>query len=229
MCCNYNDSIELNKLAQKNKIILFENFQFRFHEQFKFIQSLIKDNFVGDIRYIRSAFCFPPFKDRKNIRYQANLGGGALLDAGVYPIKISQLLLGLDLEVQSTSLYYDDDLGVDIWGGAFMKKKNSNVFSQIAFGFDNFYQCNIEILGNKGKIFTDRIFTAPNDYEPTIFIENHKGKKDIKVNAQNHFDNMLLYFHSLIISKKNINYEYLSNINQSYLLDNIRLKIQNDK
>ena len=54
---------------------------------------------------------------------------------------------------------------------------SKGVSSYINFGFDNFYQCNLELLGKKGTLKTSRIFTAPIDYSPKIELENESGKK----------------------------------------------------
>src|SRR5690606_2566542 len=163
-------------------------------------------------------FCFPPFPDKDNIRYKEELGGGALLDAGAYPTKISQMILGNDLEVTSATLNYNDDFNVDIWGGAYLKQKNGNLFSQIAFGFDNYYQCNVEIVGSKGRLYTNRIFTANESVKPVIILETQDyGSQEIELKVDNHFKQMLSYFHELIIGDKDKKQEYKDNINQSRL------------
>ena len=142
MCCDFQKVRQVNELAKKNNLILLENFQFRFHDQLDIIKKYIKSDSIGELRYIRSSFCFPPFKDKQNIRYKKELGGGSLLDAGAYPLKVAQILLGQNLKVLSSNLTFDKEKKVDIWGGACLQQKKGNVFAQIAFGFDNFYQCN---------------------------------------------------------------------------------------
>ncbi len=147
MACNIKDVKYLNVLAQKKKRILLENFQFRFHRQLDIIKKLINNRSIGEIRCLKSFFGFPPFKDKKNIRYINELGGGSLLDVGVYPLKISQIFLGQDIDVLSSSLSIDKKMNIDIWGGAYLKQVNGAKFGMISFGFDNYYQCNLEILG----------------------------------------------------------------------------------
>ncbi|UJH91295.1 Gfo/Idh/MocA family oxidoreductase [Antarcticibacterium sp. 1MA-6-2] len=196
--CSYEEVVELNKLASEKDLVLVENFQFRFHSQLKYVLDVLKDGKLGELRIVRSTFCFPPFPDKENIRYKEELGGGALLDAGAYPVKISQLLLGNDLQVTSAVLN-NEDQEVDIWGGAFLQQKNGKLFSEIAFGFDNYYQCSVELVGSKGRLYTNRIFTAGEAVTPTILLEtNSEGPKEIKLNPDNHFRNMLVHFSELI-------------------------------
>ena len=99
LATSFEDVLRLNRMALEKKYVLLENFQFRFHKQLEVIKELVKDGKIGPLRCVRSSFGFPPFSDKKNIRYNKKLGGGALLDAGAYPVKISQIFLGNDIEV----------------------------------------------------------------------------------------------------------------------------------
>ena len=220
--CSYEEVVELNSLAKEKKVVLVENFQFRFHSQLQYVLDVVKKGKLGELRIMRSTFCFPPFPDKQNIRYKEELGGGALLDAGAYPVKVSQLLLGEDLEVTSAVLN-NENQEVDIWGGAFLQQKNGKLFSQIAFGFDNYYQCSVELVGSKGRLYTNRIFTAGEAVTPSILLEtNTVGLKEIKLDTDNHFRNMLIHFSELLRGNKDVNLEYEANVNQARLLQEIR-------
>ena len=180
-----------------------ETFQFRFHKQFDFLNKSISNKILGELRSLKVNFCFPKLND-KNIRYSNHLGGGSLLDAGCYGTKLSHLILGNNLKVEAAVLNKSQKLDVDIWGSAFLLDFKKGVSSYINFGFDNFYQCNLELLGKKGTLKTSRIFTAPIDYSPKIELENESGKKIIDINPDNQFLNMFLYFH-ILISTNNFN------------------------
>lgn len=225
MACDYKEVIELNKLAKEKDLVLIENFQFRFHSQILYIKNLVDSGKIGELKNIRTSFGFPPFPDSNNIRYKKELGGGALLDAGAYPLKISQIFLGNDINVDSASLETPKDKEVDIWGSACVKQNNGNLASQIAFGFDHFYQNSIELWGSNGKIYTNRIFTAAPGFEPTIEIETNKGKEIVKLPSDNHFKNMLKHFHTQILTRENIENEYIQNINQARLIMEVKRKI----
>jgi predicted dehydrogenase len=220
--CSLEEVNRLTALAKLNNLVLFENFQFRFHPQFAIIQKLISQNAIGEIRCLRASFGFPPFPDKENIRYQSNLGGGSLLDAGSYTTKVSQLLLGLNLKVKAASLNKSANREVDIWGGAYLQDTRSGIFAELAFGFDNFYQCGVEIWGSLGQLKTDRLFTAPENYEPIIIIKTSEGEKKIKIDAANHFELMLFHIFDLITKHKNREVEYEQNIDQARLLQEIK-------
>ncbi len=226
--CNLKEVEELNQLAQKNKLVLIENFQFRFHSQLEYIKDVLARGVVGEIRSIRSSFGFPPFSDSNNIRYQEKLGGGALLDAGAYPMKLAQLFLGKEIEVISGTSKMQNNSEVDIWGGGMIKQINGNGFLQFAFGFDHFYQCNIEIWGSLGKLSTNRIFTAPPGYSPEVQIETAKGIEKIKLASDNHYQNMLKHFWFCTQNQELCEEEYSQNYIQAKLLEEFK-KIANGK
>jgi len=224
MGCNLAEVEELNQLAQRQGLVLAENFQFRFHRQLSFIQELLATGRIGQLRCLRSSFGFPPFKDAGNIRYQPALGGGALLDAGAYPVKIAQIFLGQQLKVKAANLNYGPEHEVDIWGGAYLQQKKGNLFAEIAFGFDHYYQCNLELWGSTGKIYTNRIFTAPPGYQPQIILETASGTETISLEPDHHFINMLQHFYQLITNGNERDHEYQQNINQARLIGELKEK-----
>ena len=224
LACTLQEVEYLNQLASQNECVLIENFQFRFHKQIEVIKTIIEDGQIGELRSIYTSFGFPPFADKDNIRYNKDLGGGALLDAGAYPIKISQLFLGADVTVQSSSLYLDPQREVDIYGGGFIKQRNGSLFANVAFGFDNQYQCRIEFWGSKGKLTAPRVFTAPPNNDVELILETGQEKKVIKVEKSNHFRSMLCYFHELITTnnKDKIQREYHENVTQARLIEEFK-------
>lgn len=224
LATEYEDVVRLNSLARQKSLALVENFQFRFHNQLVFIKEMVDNGKIGELRCLRSSFGFPGLPNENDIRYQKTLGGGALLDAGAYPLKIAQIFLGPDIEVKAANLNFSPGKEVNIWGGAYVKQRHSDLFGELAFGFDHHYQCNIELWGSKGKIYTNRIFTAHRNHESVIELETHSGKEIFTLQTDHHFRNMLLYFHQLILHKNNLEAEYNQNVNQARLINELKIK-----
>jgi dTDP-3,4-didehydro-2,6-dideoxy-alpha-D-glucose 3-reductase len=224
MACSFEEVKYLNKIASKSNLVLIENFQFRFHKQLAVIQKIVSDGVIGTLRCVRSSFGFPPFPDVSNIRYKKELGGGALFDVGAYPIKISQIFLGHDIEVSAASLCFDNQKEVDIWGGAYLNQKKGSLFAEIAFGFDNFYQCNLELWGSRGKITADRIFTLPPEVKAEVAIETNDSKESIMVEPENHFNKILEHCFELMVGNEKLDEEYVQNINQARLIRELKVK-----
>ncbi len=195
----YAEAQQVLKAAHEAGKLVLEDFMFEHHAQMKLIKEIVASGRIGDLRCVRASFGFPPFPDADNIRYQYELGGGALLDAGGYPTKIAQLLLGNDLQVAGASLAFDPEKGVDIFGSAQLNSK-SGVSAQLSWGFDNAYRCEIELWGSKATLLTTRIFTAKPGFEPEIIISANGQSETIKAPADNHFKNILRHFATTIHS-----------------------------
>ncbi len=224
LACSVGEVTSLNCAARDKGLALVENFQFRFHSQLAEIERMVDNGVIGELRCVRSSFGFPPFPDPDNIRYRKDLGGGALLDAGAYPIKISQIFLGADLEVKAASFCIDEQRRVDIWGGGFLRQKNGPLFSEIAFGFDHHYQCSLELWGSRGKLSANRIFTAPPGFRPEVVIETSEGKEVLTLEADDHFAGILEYFSRAVHDRDIAGDEYAQNINQARLIHEFRIR-----
>ena len=225
LTCSFDQTKTLIEIAIKNNLVLMETFQFRFHNQFQKILSIISNNEIGKLRSLKASFSFPPFPNKNNIRYKHSFGGGSLFDAGCYTIKIAQLILGEHLQVVSANLFKPKGAEVDIWGSACLEDSKNQVSSLLTFGFDNFYQCNIELLGQTGKLSTERIFTAPKTYVPYLKLESSANSRILKLDADDHFVKMLNYFYKIINNDNNLRQlEYNQISNQAYLIDKVREK-----
>lgn len=222
LACSHQEILSLYKLAEENNCVLMETFQFRFHRQLQKIQELIHDGELGEIRHVSSWFGFPPFPDADNIRYQPSLAGGALMDAAGYPLRITQILLGKDIEVCGSRLSFDSEKGVDIFGSAFLRQCNGPLSSAISFGFDNHYQCNLTLWGSKGKLSTNRLFTPPPSYKATLTLENASGSRLIEIEPDDTFKNMLSHFSSMLRCPDLAAEEKQQNILQAALIEQIR-------
>ncbi|AKQ44801.1 hypothetical protein TH63_02830 [Rufibacter radiotolerans] len=212
---------EAVEVARKKGLAIVENFQFQHHAQNSFVKRLLKDKEIGEIRCFRSSFGFPPFDPETNIRYKPELGGGALLDSGAYVLKATSFFFGNGFEVKAARLNYHEEYGVDWYGGAFLLHEESGIFSEVAFGFENYYQCNYEIWGSTGKITSTRAFTAKADFAPTIILEKNGVSEQIVIEPDDHFRNMLLYFNE-IVKEKNFEPEWTNILTQTRLIEEVR-------
>ena len=185
------------RTAEQNKLCVFENFMFPYHSQFEFVSRKLNDGSIGELQLLRSSFGFPKFDIDDNIRYNKNLGGGALFDAGAYTLMASQYFLGINQKVLEATSRFESGFDVDFHGSITLQNKN-NIISQLAYGFDNFYQNNIELWGTKGKIVIERAFTAPPGYCPIVILDSHNLKQSFTLPADNHFINILEKFHQSI-------------------------------
>ena len=84
-----------------------------------------------------------------------------------------------------------------MYGSATMVNDNG-VTAQLAFGMDNDYKCEIEIWGSKGTITSNRILTAPAEFEPEYTIKKNQDYETIKLPTDDAFRKSILRFYNCI-------------------------------
>jgi predicted dehydrogenase len=104
-CTNSVDFEKCNNLSQKKKAIFTEAIMYRHHPQTLKIIDIIKSGLIGKVKNIKSLCGFDIGKkilgiEIKKLNYNSrllnkNLGGGAILDLGCYPLSMSILIAGI--------------------------------------------------------------------------------------------------------------------------------------
>lgn len=216
----YSLSENLVNIACEKGLALHENYMFQYHSQMETIKETIQNGEIGDIRLIRADFGFP-LRNKEDFRYNAELGGGALLDAGGYTLKLATLFLGNKIHVESSNLMYMDGYEVDMYGSAVLSNEKGCI-CQVGFGMDCHYRCCLEVWGSRGRIYTDRIFTAPPGYEPNLWIEKAEGVKKLKLKADWHFQHSIRAFYQEVSDKDKRIQMYDEILLQAKLVDMVR-------
>lgn len=217
---SFEDSKKLVEIARGRNLALHENYMFQYHSQIKMIQQMIYEGMIGEVRLLRANFGFP-MRQMNDFRYSRILGGGALLDAGGYTLKLATLFLGPSIKIQASRLNYLDGYEVDMYGNATLSNDDGTV-CQVAFGMDCAYQCSFEAWGSKGILRTDRIFTAPADYEPVVEIDTAQGRKTISLKADHHFKHSIEAFCAELQDSYGREKMYGEILLQASLVDGIR-------
>ena len=80
--------------AQQHGVMLLEAYPWYFQPQTRNLLSLLHSGAIGDVRSVQACFGFTLPAGTDNIRWQLEAGGGALLDAGSYPLSLIRLVMG---------------------------------------------------------------------------------------------------------------------------------------
>ena len=184
-CTNIKDTEKLLNLAEQRHLAVHENYMFLYHSQLAEIRKMLAAGELGEIRLMRMAFGFPK-RGEADFRYNKELGGGALLDCGGYPVRLALELLGSGAEVVQASLIQPLGYEVDLYGSAVLQNENG-VNAQIAFGMDSAYKCELEIWGSEAALLASRIFTAGADYAPEVVVKTSSDEKKIQLEADDQF------------------------------------------
>jgi predicted dehydrogenase len=75
------------------------------------VKQWLADGEIGDVRVARANFSFRTNFNPEGRLFKVELGGGALLDAGIYPISFAYMVLGSPKSVNSSAMF--GETGVD--------------------------------------------------------------------------------------------------------------------
>lgn len=149
-------------------VLIGEAFAVRTHPQWLRTLEVVRSGEIGQLRAITAVFSFCK-DDPKNVRNILEFGGGAIMDIGCYPIKVSRLLFGEEPESVTALIDRDPIMGIDRLSSVLLDFPSG----QCAFscGIHSFLYQNVLILGTKGRIELPVPFTPSPDRNCQIILE----------------------------------------------------------
>ncbi|MGW6505505.1 Gfo/Idh/MocA family protein [Nonomuraea angiospora] len=112
LAATVDDAEKMVRLAREAGVFLMEAMWMRFNP---LIQKIAADERFGDLRSVHASFGFAKPYDPQHRLWAPELGGGALLDLGIYPFGLAQLLLGMPSDLRITGALAPN--GVDAEAG----------------------------------------------------------------------------------------------------------------
>ena len=91
--------------ARRNNTFLMEAFWTRFQPSFLKVLEIIHSGELGALKMVRSDFAFNAEYNPEKRLYNVDLGGGSLLDIGIYPIFMSLMALGKPSEIKTMARF----------------------------------------------------------------------------------------------------------------------------
>jgi predicted dehydrogenase len=86
--------------AEKADRVLVEAFHWRYHPMARRMVDIVGSGELGEVRHVEAVLCIP-LPMLRDIRYQLDLAGGAVMDVGCYTISMVRHLSGQEPEVRS--------------------------------------------------------------------------------------------------------------------------------
>lgn len=99
---NYREAKEMVDAATSKKVFFMEAMWMRFTPAIVKLKNIIESGTIGKVRIINADFGYKSGRvDPMDRVYNKALGGGALLDIGIYPVSLSFMLLGVPQKISS--------------------------------------------------------------------------------------------------------------------------------
>jgi len=107
---NAEQSKKMIALAKEKNLFLMEALWTRFIPATEKVLELINNNEIGKVKSIKADFGFEAKLRSRNRLFDNKLGGGSLLDIGIYPIFLSLLILGLPSKITANATIGENNI-----------------------------------------------------------------------------------------------------------------------
>lgn len=195
---NFEQACKAQKIIKESDILFHEAIAYRSHPQTLEMLRLLKSGAIGNIKKIESTFGFKVRKVKKSSRlFNKEMGGGAILDLGCYPISFFFLFCNKDnkLEYNSSKGSFavtdvDDEAEINFSIGSKIK-----AIAKVSLKQN--YENSCKIYGDQG------IMNIPSPWLPNnkSYIEIFKGKS---------------YYKKFIMSAKDVYANQIENVSNSF-------------
>jgi predicted dehydrogenase len=179
---NYQQALKMIEMAKANDVFVMEAFWSKFLPQYKKMIEIINEGTIGTITWIQADFGFKAAEPVPARLWDPLLGGGSILDIGIYPVFLAQSLLGKPEEISASVTLFPG--GVDQQCVMTLKHKGG-ALSALSSTFSADTPVQAVIAGTLGRIeLRNRFHNAT----AQLFVETGKDDpKEIEVYRQDGF------------------------------------------
>ncbi len=160
--------------AEQSDRLLMEAFMYRHNPQTAKLGELVAAGAIGGLRLVRAAFSVP-LADAENVRLDASLDGGALMDVGCYCVSGARLLGGEPEQVYGQQVLSESDVD-ELFTGTM--RLPGDVLAQFDSGLVLPVRDELEAIGEEGSLFLDDPWHCK---RPVIELRTADGTEEIAV------------------------------------------------
>ena len=144
--------------SKENNTFLMEAFWVRFKPKFNKVTELIASEDLGKLKLLKSDFFFKADFNPESRLFNLELGGGSLLDIGIYPVFTSLMLLGKPTQIKAIPQLCSTGAEMRI---TIILTYENGAMAILNSGLDEEYKNDSEIIFEKGHIKYERFNNDP--------------------------------------------------------------------
>lgn len=161
---------EMVELARSKNLFLMEALWTRFLPHYIKVKEMINAGMLGELKGVVANFGFLSTQTPDQRHFNPALGGGSLLDIGIYNVFLAQTILGRPDEIIASMT--PASTGVDEQSAIIFKYQNGSMATLFS-SFASNLETDADIFGTKGRIRLTNRF-----YEPTASIQYYPDQVD---------------------------------------------------
>jgi len=175
---NAKEAEQLIQLARERKVLLMEAMWTRFVPSSVKVREMINEGVIGDVTTVNCLFGF--INEVTPRLHEPELGGGALLDVGIYPVSFSSWMFGGLAPSKIHAIADLNEKGMDQHLGITLAYKKTQM-AVIGCSFCSEYPNELLIIGTKGSIKLHNPFWSTTRVTLTI---NGKAPEELAFDYQ---------------------------------------------
>ncbi|MGO9559030.1 MAG: Gfo/Idh/MocA family protein [Acidimicrobiales bacterium] len=201
LAANAPDALAMAQACAAAGVVLMEAYMTRFHPRDRKIQQLVSEGVIGDLLFTTAAFT-GELRRADDHRWRPEMGGGALLDVGIYCLTPMLAAAGIDLTKPDglnyvTGVAHRAPLGVDASYSGWL---------DLGEGRSASFQCSfeaperqmLEIVGADAALFVKRAFTPGPDDHVIQVRRKDRSSEDVTTEGANPYLLMVEHFGAVI-------------------------------
>ncbi|MBA4055967.1 MAG: oxidoreductase [Marivirga sp.] len=149
---------EMIDTARSQQVFLMEAFWTKFIPQYQKVIEIIQSGEIGDLKLVQADFGFRAIEPTPQRFYDPQLGGGSLLDIGIYPVFLAVSLFGRPEEVNAVMNPFPSGVDEQI---SMSMKFNRGELAILSSTFAADTPVEATIVGTKGYIRMNNRFHSP--------------------------------------------------------------------
>jgi predicted dehydrogenase len=158
---NRDEAEQIAAVAAEHGLLAQEAMWIRFLPHMRRIRELVGTGAIGDVRTVTAEFAQPFPAEAAQRILDPELGGGALMDLGAYPVSFVRDLLGVPTVVEATSRR--DDRGLDRETSMLLGWADG-AQALLTVSLDHARVSRAVVAGTRGRIEIDPIWFAPTGF-----------------------------------------------------------------
>ena len=155
-------------LAREQNLFLMEAMWSRFLPSFVRLRQLLADDAIGPVQLILAGGAFQPDRGADTYLWKPELGGGVLLDAGIYPVSVASMILGAPAQIMACGTIGEYEVDEQ---DAVLLQHESGATAMVYVSLNASASPDITILGTRGRIYVHAPMFAPGKIDLQVYGE----------------------------------------------------------
>lgn len=152
LAMNAQEAEAMAAAARASEAVLLEAFHYRFHPAFQAMLDIVRSDVLGQVHHLKAAFSVEIPERAGELRHTLEIGGGALMDLGCYPVHWARTVLGGMGHVVSANAR-EGLAGIDLEMAAQVEFEGGVIAEiETSMAMEAERGASLEVAGDKGRL-----------------------------------------------------------------------------